>query len=1674
MSPFRLLAVLLATLLTVASVSAATFGVSVTQVEIAVPQGINHLPVRLPITHSGSLSGVSASSNSGGWVTAAIDRSTDELVLTFTTAGQTGPNFPATVSLTDGSATVQLTVKVYFSPLNIVRLIDDPVRSRMYGLHQYGTGLGTLVIYDPIRETYLGCITVGMKSTDFVLNSDGTEALVISAGSQALYPVDLARLQSGPAIPLPAFSHGSGPVDTTAHIAYGPGSVVYYTDSYWAPTLRALDRSTGNVIQTVQNTAGPNDSGGNASYGFGAIAYVPGLSALFTWAQVGASAGINNSCVNRFSAKPDGTLAFATQVSTKFPRDPLTSPVLVSTDNTFLAVKTLMMAGSDTTVVHSFPDDIVVMSPGGEIVGTSAGLYETASGNKLYALPSVTSVQAITSDYARLVYFDSTYRVLHSVNLSNLVGSAVLHRELSPQAGAIVLAPAQLSWSPVSGADSYRVYLGAQSAAVTAATPASSSEYLGTVGSPSFTLPNTLPAGTYYWRIDGVSGTDIATGDVHTFTVASVAVSLPEIKASTVQGDSSRTVTVSLTNPNSPQAWTATASAPWIILQPSGNSTPATLKVRLDASLLPLGQNTGSITLATAGGSVDLPVKLQVDALKLTLLRSDPHSSRIYAISEPALATSAYLLEIDSATETITRTVPVGKSVTDFTIHEGDNRIYVTNWSDGGLLAVDRTSFQVVRTYPFLPYPGATSEGDVYHVSAGGPGRLVIEAFDQWIDLSLFDTASGAILDTEQTYQGGGVYGPDKRYYYHGQSGGTGASLSKFDAAADKLLYLASITVVTSNSGLVVISDDGTRIFWNRGMYGEDLVQQWDIAAIIYATSADGRYAFSETSIYDTVQRKVLFSMPVKTQVSAFNTTSGKLLVQQGAGLAFYPISSTLLPATPALTAASVTTSSVVLSWNDVAFATDYALQWRQAGTSNWSSFSPPLAAGSTTYTVGGLDSGLTYEFRLKANGGQSGSDWSAVLTATTAITAPSAPVAHAIQAVTPGVLTLTWSISSAYDAVVIQRQSSPNGTWSTIATLGAGATTYTDVGLATGVTYSYRIWSQYKSVNSGSFATVSAYAPAASAPSITTQPGNRFVGVGDSAYFNVTSSGFPVPTYQWRKDGVAIPGATDPTLGISSVSTSHTGTYDVVITNSYGSVISSGVTLSILSPHSTYLGTFPGNNGYWALIVEPNGSGTFLGYLVYPNRAFVTGISLNADGTFASLPAGNGSGGGGVVVIPPDTPVITPPDVTTISNGSGNAEIAYHPTSEAKLSTITVLGVLGQGTIRGGIAEFSQSFDGFADSPTGPTSAYAGYLKVNQIAGQDDSLYAIVGHDGQALVLAATAGFVDAGLVNVSATGGLSGATLSGAPLTGNLLTGQAGLKATVTPDSGPALTFQNPLSQNERTDRLVNLASRGTSDTGNRVMILGFVIGGSAPRNVLVRGVGPTLASQGVTRPMANPMIELFNSTSDSIAKNEDWSAATNATAMADAATHTGAFALPPGSRDASLLVQLNPGAYSAITHDDHDTTGVALTEIYDVDGTDSTTPAIVNLSIRGNVNAGDGVLIAGFVITGNSPKRVLIRAVGPTLSTMDLQSGEILADPFLRIVQNGNTLLTNDNWGASANASDIVASSSSVGAFDLPTASKDAVILTTLAPGVYSAIASGVSGGTGIALVEVYQVP
>ena len=263
--------------------------------------------------------------------------------------------------------------------------------------------------------------------------------------------------------------------------------------------------------------------------------------------------------------------------------------------------------------------------------------------------------------------------------------------------------------------------------------------------------------------------------------------------------------------------------------------------------------------------------------------------------------------------------------------------------------------------------------------------------------------------------------------------------------------------------------------------------------------------------------------------------------------------------------------------------------------------------------------------------------------------------------------------------------------------------------------------------------------------------------------------------------------------------------------------------------------------------------------------------------------------------------------------------------------------------------------------------------------------------------------------------------------------------------------------------TARLVNIASRAPTGGPAGTPIAGFVIAGGA-RPVLVRAVGPTLGAFGLTGFLADPRLSILNG-STTIATNDNW-LASDAPTMAAA----GAFALGSGSRDAAVLAELAPAAYTAPLTGPDDATGVALLEIYDT-GTGGA-GRIANASIRAFVGTGDSVLIPGFVIGGAGTLRLLVRAVGPGLANFGVPGS--LPDPTITLFRDGVPLATNDNWSAGAGAPEIAALTEDVGAFALASGSRDAALLATLAPGAYTAVVSGVAGATGTALIEIYTLP
>ena len=269
--------------------------------------------------------------------------------------------------------------------------------------------------------------------------------------------------------------------------------------------------------------------------------------------------------------------------------------------------------------------------------------------------------------------------------------------------------------------------------------------------------------------------------------------------------------------------------------------------------------------------------------------------------------------------------------------------------------------------------------------------------------------------------------------------------------------------------------------------------------------------------------------------------------------------------------------------------------------------------------------------------------------------------------------------------------------------------------------------------------------------------------------------------------------------------------------------------------------------------------------------------------------------------------------------------------------------------------------------------------------------------------------------------------------------------------------------------TSRLLNISTRAQVLTGDRVLIAGFIITGTDPKKVIIRGLGPSLATAGLTGALANPTLELHQGTA-TLATNDNWKTRPDGTSQQ---AEVEATTIPPTNNFESAIVRtLNPGTYSAILAGKDGRTGVGLIELYDLTG--GTGSRFANISTRGFVGTSNNVMIGGVIVGGGSGggAKVVVRAIGPSLSSAGIQSP--LQDPMLELHNgNGATIATNDNW--KINDHTHLSQETEVRATNVPpTNDLESTIVTTVAPGNYTAIVRGKNNTTGVALVETFNLP
>jgi hypothetical protein len=259
----------------------------------------------------------------------------------------------------------------------------------------------------------------------------------------------------------------------------------------------------------------------------------------------------------------------------------------------------------------------------------------------------------------------------------------------------------------------------------------------------------------------------------------------------------------------------------------------------------------------------------------------------------------------------------------------------------------------------------------------------------------------------------------------------------------------------------------------------------------------------------------------------------------------------------------------------------------------------------------------------------------------------------------------------------------------------------------------------------------------------------------------------------------------------------------------------------------------------------------------------------------------------------------------------------------------------------------------------------------------------------------------------------------------------------------------------------KVINLSTRLLVQPGNNMGIGGFIITGDGPKPVIIRAIGPTLARSGIAGVLSDPILELHGPADFLTIRNDNWKDSQE--------SEIEATGVPPtDDAESAIVATLEPGAYTAIVEGSGNSSGVALIEVYDLnpDGDSK----LANLSTRALVATGEDIIIAGFLLNDHETvERIVIRGIGPSLAPGIFPAASVLADPILELRDgNGSLLGSNDDW------QDIATQSAEIRVAGLaPTNSFESAIAVTLSPGMYTTLLFGRANGTGIGVVEIYDL-
>ncbi len=442
----------------------------------------------------------------------------------------------------------------------------------------------------------------------------------------------------------------------------------------------------------------------------------------------------------------------------------------------------------------------------------------------------------------------------------------------TPADGAMVSVPLnRLQWSAIPTARRYQIFYGGSRTLIEAAGP-NSIFSLGTTTNSEITLKSApTPGRRHHWRVDVIEATKTNRGPVWAFDVPGAVAVPAEVSVRAILNGLYTKVSLEI-RAGTNVAWSLKSNRNWFQAIPSQGIGPANVEASFYPQGLPEGNYTGEFLLTAGELSLPVPVKFSVERLNLTKMVTDFARPYVYAIHAPPDGVGNHLLLfINTDSEFIDHTLPIGNQPTDIAVHRIDSRLYVAD-------AADRRTFGFdLNTHEALP--PLMLGTNISRLNAGGSGRLVTEGLGEWVQISSVKLTNALeAITIGEAKSGDGESSPDGRHYFHTDFNPLFEGvIHKYDVTANPPIRLAMSGPQQGGSRNLVMSGDGFRLFWCGRMYDDELQEVRNLEREVYATTRQGEIAFTEQAAVSTVTGATLYEFPFPTKVTAVSGRHDKV-----------------------------------------------------------------------------------------------------------------------------------------------------------------------------------------------------------------------------------------------------------------------------------------------------------------------------------------------------------------------------------------------------------------------------------------------------------------------------------------------------------------------------------------------------------------------------------------------------------------------------------------------------------------------------------------------------------------------------------------------------------------------------------------------------------------------------